>query len=230
MSRAQWLAFGSTLAITGCVSPSEDANPARLAVDAAADVSAHDAIDAMAVDDAADVSAHDAIAAIGTDAGAADARDAGAPWDASAADGDPAAAEAAPPDAGRDASGDDDSATDAADADENADAADANPCAARPGTFPCEDSLCCDRATEYCSTGYEIGAGCMPIDAPGAPSCIAGHVCHYVDGGPVFDGGPTFCGGPDSYCQEDDAGAITVVYGPCYGSPPARLGRTLPAA
>jgi hypothetical protein len=177
MSRAQWLAFGSTL-VTGCVTPSDPPAPARPVVDAAADVTANDAV--------------------ATDARVVDSRDVGAPWDAPAGDAPAGDAPAV---------------------------VDAGSCAGHPGTFPCSSVLCCDRATEYCSTSEFSGASCVPIDSPAAPQCVAEHVCDCVDGGPGYYGPGCSC------IQDDDAGAITIACRACYGSPPARLRRALlPAA
>jgi hypothetical protein len=81
----------------------------------------------------------------------------------------------------------------------------------------------CDRATEFCfiSGGGPAEDGCHPLSCSKWLTVEAG-AC---SGGPLrcacLSGAS--CGYYFNFCDDDDAGGITVSCGSCYGAPPARL-------
>jgi hypothetical protein len=212
MSRARWLALGSTFALAGCTSPPDEAPPPPqpIADAVALDTSTTEPLDAPESKDATTTDV-----ALGPgEAG----KDSSHPaFDSSL---DDATREDAALDAGADA--------------ERKDAAhdagvdtDAGLCTGKPGTFPCVLSgysgVCCNRATEYCQTVATFGAYCEEVDAHFPPQCQKSRTCECLDGSAVFLGS---C----RSCEEDDAGDILIACGACYGAPPARLERLLLAA
>jgi hypothetical protein len=90
---------------------------------------------------------------------------------------------------------------------------------------------CCNRATQYCSQNPYSGArrGCSDFGAglvvPFPTHCLPSPTCECISGSAVDSG---TCGNTMYVrCDNlDDGGGLGLsCYGPCYGSPPARLER-----
>lgn len=220
MSRARWLAHGSTLAILGCTGNGASTPP-----------SDQDAT-ATFVRDATSPSAGD------TEARSANGDDTALEDGAQAAVGS-----AKGNDSALGGTTDADAATTPSDSG-TATPSDASGCVANlasagftlgHGQFLClqdggayanfssHSDVYCDRATEFC---YISGAGprddgCHPLSCSQSLTVDAG-AC---DGGTLrcacLSG--AYCGGEFNYCDDDDAGGISVSCGSCYGAPPARL-------
>jgi hypothetical protein len=215
MSRAQWLAFGSTLAVVGCTEHFPSIPVSQPVADATMP-------EASALDDSS-------APQTGTWDDSAEPEADGAE-DAAALEADTSQDTAAPrADAAQDAGPDT----------ALADAADADSCAVPAGMFLCPINgpispfpVCpaCDRATQYCSEGYYRSPGCFAFtdDAspfPFPPRCVAQPTCACLVDAGVIVGGPAGCTCTDL----DDAGALGLYCAACYGSPPARLERLLRA-
>jgi hypothetical protein len=167
MSRAQWLAFGSTLAVVGCTEHFPSIPVSQPVADATMP-------EASALDDSS-------APQTGTWDDSAEPEADGAE-DAAALEADTSQDTAAPrADAAQDAGPDT----------ALADAADADSCAVPAGMFLCPihsaissfpDCPACDRATQYCSEGYYRYPGCFAFadDAspfPFPPRCVAQPTC-----------------------------------------------------
>ena len=213
-SRSRWLAHGSTLAILGCTGNGASAPPGD----------------------------QDATATFVRDAASSSARD----TQPSRVSGDDAVLEDGARTAVIDsAQGDDSAASGATEADAGVvTLSDASGCIANlataeftlgHGQFPClkdggyypnlmsHSDVYCDRATEFCyiSGGGSSDDGCHPLSCSQWLTVEAG-ACN---GGPLRCAclsGAT-CGWYFNYCDDDDAGGISVSCGSCYGAPPARL-------
>lgn len=218
MSRAQWLAFGSTLAVAGCT----EHVPRPLPSDQVADAT-------IPQGDAA----HEAMTAA---------------WDAAMAPEADAFDEAAVPETDALAVLEADTSLEGG-RDGAADAlvdSSSGFCVIPSGTFICDPSpngpgnggsdggVSCGRATQYCALWPSAVRGCLSntdVDAqpyPGAPfppECVACPTCACIRGY------PRWMGSHGCECSNlDDAGAIGISCGGCYGSPPARLERLLNAS
>jgi hypothetical protein len=211
MSRARWLAFGSTIAVVACsetlpptLESHEDAGQTRDAT--ASDVTASDS-------DAADDVSRTADAAGDVRGSSVDA-----------------AGDVSRPDA--DAGQPVNDAGPFEDASEGASWVDASSCATGRGTFSCvlgQECQPCQRGSQYCAAVYcygqnPCGYGCYSnaddagaIDFP--RQCQASPTCACL-----WDAGSLYY--PCRCTDGDDAGvAMVVTCGSCYGSPPARLER-----
>jgi hypothetical protein len=221
MSRAQWLAYGSTLAVVGCTgggstTQREAAAPhietgnaddaTTVTVDANAEIDANAEVDTVAVADAS---------------AAADS------WLASDSP------------AGVDVSTGADVTT-ASEASTEGDAAtvDASLSMTAEGGLVCNSvnvpgaAAVCDRATQWCFTNHGFQpTGCVSLTT-GCASGILADACSnfFFWDAAACAGGTPRCGCltvtcPNGTCADDDAGGITVSCGTCYGAPPARLER-----
>jgi hypothetical protein len=91
-------------------------------------------------------------------------------------------------------------------------------CPSRSGYFTCGSNVC-DRSVQACD---ERSGTCLSYDAlPPSDLVSPGGACGRC---------PTCaCLAPElasnCHCQEDDAGAVSISCGGCYGAPPARLSR-----
>jgi len=113
------------------------------------------------------------------------------------------------------------------------------PFASADGSFPCSpyrDATACDRRTQWCA-GHNGGFSysCVSLDT----TCSYGPGCTSPDfywDAAACDGGyqrcvcaTVTCSGMGSngrgFCNDDDAGGVTVTCGTCYGAPPVRLER-----
>ena len=224
MSRARWLAFGSTLTLMSCTDSTAKPTDDAAGVDTAQSDSPNDALGEISSDDATDTNiVADAGEEAGADAAHADAED--APSDSIAADMAPRdVGDGDAPDGTRDATADRDANPDFS-LDGGMDVADdgAFPCCL--GGMPC--STVCDRKTQVCDL--------TTIPGPRSPSCFTIHTdagdypaqcvpepsCWCMD--PFFVG----CGsGPSStYSCRDDGGGVMISCNGCYGAPPVRWER-----
>jgi hypothetical protein len=211
MSRAQWLAFGSTLAVVGCT---EHFRAVPGSPQQVADATMPDA-SALVDSSAPETGTWDDVAVPETDA----AEDAAA-LEADTLEDTPAREADSAHDTGRD------TALEAAD--------DAATCIAPAGKFFCPPGAACppacDRATEYCSLGYGayVRTGCFAFadeagSFPFPPACVAHPTCGCLLEAGVVNGSPLGCACTDL----DDAGALGLQCAACYGSPPARLLRAM---
>jgi hypothetical protein len=226
MSRARWLAFGSTLTLMSCTDSASkpDATDDAAGVDTAQSDSSNDALAETSSDDATDTNiVADAGDEAAADAPHADAED--APSDSVAtdiasrddSDGDVA------PDGTSDAIAVRDAYPDVS-VDGGMDVGD-------DGGFPCchggtTCSTVCDRKTQVCDLTYipGPGRGCFTIhtDAGDYPAqCMPEPSCWCID--PFF----VACGsGPSStYSCRDDGGGVVISCNGCYGAPPVRWER-----
>jgi hypothetical protein len=226
MSRAQWLAYASTITVVGCTSGGGATAPGH-PLDAEAPVDATmPSVEAGGDDQAvADAVSHGA-----GDAGADGVAEDSAPVDADSVDVtlvDAGVPEAAGPPPLRGEGG----------------------FLCVPGGS-CDFGICvdadviCDRATEWCfenGGGYNPPSGCRSLQTTcGSPpaladaclddfswdaSAVEGQVAPCTGGVPrcaCLTLTPACVTGG---CLDDDAGGVTVSCGHCYGAPPARLGR-----
>jgi hypothetical protein len=232
MSRARWIAFGSTLTLMSCNdnqskslstmdAAGTDSAPTDVLFDALAETSPDDATDTKGVDDAGadaavvDDAAEDLLDATRTDV-VDDGSSADAPRDASDD------SESPHPDVSLDGGGPDV-------ADGGPDVADGAPDGAYFPCCPVGVTSCswCNRKTELCNLTaptFGFSPGCFTIDA-GAygnfpEQCMPEPSCWCID--PFF----VTCA-PSSYRCANDAGGVSIVCGSnsCYGSPPVRWER-----
>jgi hypothetical protein len=222
MSRSRWLAHGSTLAILGCTGNGASAPPND--------------------QDATATFVRDATSSLARETGASSANgdnaalegDAQAAVTGSAQSDDSAAGGATDADAGVAAPSDSGSTTPSAGSGCIANLATAGFTLGH-GQFLClrdggsyanlssHSDVYCDRATEFCfiSGGGPAEDGCHPLSCSRWLTVEAG-ACN---GGPLrcacLSGAS--CGWYFNYCDDDDAGGISVSCGSCYGAPPARL-------
>jgi hypothetical protein len=211
-SRAQWLAYGSSLAVVGCTGGA--ATPSS-----AADATAQSEIGAPQAEAAEAAGASDTASAdanAGVDSRAeAEANDAGGSETTTA---DVTPTDAASPQAISFASAD-------------------GSFGCLGGAY--NDATTCDRATQWCE-GLNGGSAhqCVSLDHLCGNFGLADSGCtppiFYWDAA-ACDGGYRRCAcvtvsctlgasGP-GLCTDDDAGGVTVTCGSCYGAPPARLER-----
>jgi hypothetical protein len=216
-SRAEWLAFGSALALTACSERAPAPSPSELASDAASN-------DAPAPEDATTSKEGDDGDDGAVDALVEAALDAHVRLDVEASSADVGMSDVAAADVAAGAS----------------DAARLGAwLASGNGSFPCSatqlgqpDAADCDRATQWCYTNHGfLPTGCVSLATACSYADISAPCLPAIEWDPGrCDGGIRRCDClnvkcSSGLCADDDAGGVTVSCGACYGAPPARLER-----